>query len=70
MIGMAAVGDIARERGGREQHVRHGARAGLRIVQHDRDAGAESEGDQDAIATLGRPIGDFDDDFLHTDGFV
>src|SRR5574341_27440 len=63
------VGAVARETGGRQQHVRHRAGTGLRIVQHDRDAGAEPERDDHAVPALGRPVSHFDDDFLHV-GFV
>ena len=68
---LGLVRDVARETGGWQQHVRHGAGFCLRIVQHDRDAGAESQRDQHPVAALGGPIGDLDDDLLHgAAGFV
>src|SRR5438105_10485390 len=57
---------IAGQTRGWQQHVGHRAGAGLRIVQHDRDARPESERHQYAVATLGRPRRNLDDDFLQS----
>src|SRR5258705_10358216 len=55
------VGEAAR----RQQDVRHRPGPPLRVVQHDRDARAPPERHDHAVALLGGPVGDLDDDFLH-----
>ena len=66
--GTAVCGDLAgfpscsAQRGRRQEHVGQTADAGRTIVQHDRDAAAQSHGDQLVARSADLEVGDLDDD--------
>jgi hypothetical protein len=66
---LGQLGGVVGETAGGQQNVRHRAGLLLGIVQHDGDAGPQSERDDDPVPALGGPVGHLHDDLFHA-GFL